>query len=188
MSYMTLLTQLVSAPAVRRQPGGLAFAPEGFFAAALGDGELRELATELRRELLLLQEDENDTASLGLADDQATAVFFATHCYGDPGSWGWQRGAGTLRRVMPESLASPECHLPWDCEPSLLLLGALDPVSEQIERIEGDPSMCALGLRALRSVVDLCIGTSAHSGDFLWMSDHLGARTRAGTHRRTLIR
>ena len=126
---------------------------------------LRELTRALSADLLLLREDDLPAAA---RDDAEVCVpyFYATHAHGDPKCWGWQPGAGVVRKMAGPDLLGDDYHLVWDCEATVLLLGELAAVAARVREL------CSArvneGFALLSPVVKLALGSSAHSGDFLW--------------------
>ncbi len=165
---LTLIDELC-ASALRSAGGGLYFFADRALERRMGPPMLEVLLRALQTNLLLLSEDETPGSSRD-ALEVPLAGFYGTHVFGDPQNWGWQAGAGVLRKVAPGALVTSGHHLVWDCESTLLLLGSFDATAAELQKRLGHRRPPG-GLSILTSQVWLAFGSSTHSGDFLWRSD-----------------
>ncbi|NUP08815.1 MAG: hypothetical protein HOW73_22440 [Polyangiaceae bacterium] len=143
--------------------------PHATLKRVVDSGLLYDLMMDLEADPFLLEE--NDPPGVARDEKEATLEWiFATHAYGGPVDWGWQSEPGVLRRIAPEELLQADYHRVWDCDATVLLLGAFDSVVARIREL-GTSGGQLQGLTALSPAAKLAFGSSAHSGDFVWRAE-----------------
>lgn len=150
---------------IRLEEAGLHFF-HGDFWRATGPSTFLELARENGLDLCLLQENEDEDDP----DASAEFAYFATHIF-TPIEWGWRVGPSYLSTVTkPEDIVFPEVDIVGECESAVLFLASRPKLEDALRTLASDSELRAAGLSAVAEVAVAAVGSSTHSGDFLWIA------------------
>jgi hypothetical protein len=164
-SLRDALLALTKLKQVGQQYGDLRFFTGNFWSVT-GPTVFLDIARQYELDLCMLKESEEDEGCHPPAD----FAFFATHIY-TPLEWGWRVGPSFLWTITDVSeIIFDDVDIVGACEATVLFLARRASLETSLRALAMDASLRDTGLSAVAKSAAAMVGSSCHSGDFLWIS------------------